>query len=139
MGYNIPTDGSGRILISDIGEGNTDSLICITDDPRTDTTSEWYYDPMSPTTDYVARIQSNDVYRGWLRNRGETSDGFRLVRLRRDVSEANSVEGVFTCDIAVDTGPPISVGIYYASEALGTDVYRGQYLHCVISSHNYIT
>ena len=46
-----------------------------------------------------------------------TSGGFRLVRLRRDISETDSVEGVFTCDIAVDTGDPISVGIYYASES----------------------
>ena len=113
---NIPTDGSGRILISDIGEGNTDSLICVTDDPGTDSTSEWYYDPTSPTTDPAVRIQTIDS-RGWLRNRGETSDEFRLIRLRRDISETDSVEGVFTCDIAVDTGPPISVGIYYASES----------------------
>ena len=77
---------------------------------------DWYYDPMSPTTDDAVRIQSTD-YRGWLRNRGTTQDGFRVVRLRRDVSETDSVEGVFTCDIAVDTGPPISVGIYYACEA----------------------
>ena len=115
MGYeNIPTDGSGRILISDVGEGITDSLICVTDDPGTDPSSEWYYDPTSPTTDAAVRLQSDDD-RGWLRNRGTTSDGFRLTRLRRDISDPDSVEGVFTCDIAVDNGPPISVGIYYAS------------------------
>ena len=111
---NIPTDGSGRILISDILEGDTDSLICVTDDPGTNVTSEWYYDPTSPTTDPAVRIQSTDS-RGWGRNRDTTSGGFRLTRLRRDTSRTDSVEGVFTCDIAVDTGPPISVGIYYAS------------------------
>ena len=111
---NIPTDGSGRILISDIGEGNTDSLICVTDNRGNSTSSEWYYDPTSPTIDPAVRIQSTDP-RGWLRNRGTTSSGFQFIRLRRDVSET-SVEGVFTCDIAVDTGPPISVGIYYACE-----------------------
>ena len=115
VGYtDIPTDGSGRILISDIGEPNTAALICVTDDPGDDTSSEWYYDPTSPTTEEAVRIQSDDE-RGWLRGRGTTSDGFRLTRLRRDISRTDSVEGVFTCDIAVDTGPPISVGIYYAS------------------------
>ena len=124
---NIPTDGSGRILITDIGEGNTNSLICVTDDPGTNSSSEWYYDPTSPTTDIAVRIESNDD-RGWLRNRGTTTDGFRLVRLRRDVSETDSVEGVFTCDIAVDTGPPISVGIYYASESQYITIHYGMKL-----------
>ena len=114
MGYdNIPTDGSARILISDIREGNISSLICFTDDCG-NSLSEWYYDPTSPTTDPAVWIQSTDS-RGWLRNRGTTSSGFQFIRLRRDISET-SVEGVFTCDIAVDTGPPISVGVYYASE-----------------------
>ena len=112
---NIPTDGSGRILISDIGEGDTDSLICVTDDPGS-SSSDWYYDPTSPTTEEAVRIQTIDS-RGWLRNRGTISGGFRLIRLRRDISETDSVEGVFTCDIFIDTGPPISVGIYYASES----------------------
>jgi len=118
VGYDdIPTDGSGRILISDIGEPNDDALICITDDPGTNTASEWYYDPTSPTTNYSVRIQSDDLERGWLRNRGPMNgDGFRFTRLRRDIDVTDSVEGVFTCDIEVDTGPPISVGIYYASE-----------------------
>ena len=114
---NIPTDGSGRILISDIGEGNTDSLICVTDDPGTSFyASEWYHDSTSPTTDIAVRIQSADD-RGWLRNRGTTTDGFQLIRLRRDISETDSVEGVFTCDIDMDNDGPISVGIYYASES----------------------
>ena len=117
VGYtDIPTDGSGQILISDIGEGNTDSLICVTDDSGTNSSSDWYYDPTSPTTEEAVRIQSFDD-RGWGRNRGTTSDGFRLTRLRRDISETDSVEGVFTCDIFIDTGDPISVGIYYASES----------------------
>ena len=71
---NIPTDGSGRVLISDIGEENSVALICITDDPGT-SYGEWYYDPTSPTTDEAVRIQSTDD-RGWLRNRGTTQDGF---------------------------------------------------------------
>ena len=122
---NIPTDGSGRILITDIHEGNTNSLICVTDDPGTSSSSEWYYDPTSLTIDIAVRIVSVDE-RGWLRNRGTTSGGFRLIRLRRDTSRTDSVEGVFTCDIAADTGPPISVGVYYASEShITTNVYRG--------------
>ena len=126
MGYdNIPTDGSGRILITDIFEVNADSLICVTDDPGTDISSDWYYDPTSPTTDPVVEIESDDEDRGWLRNRGETSDGFRLIRLRRELSVTDSVEGVFTCVIAVDTGPPISVGVYYASESQYITLHYG--------------
>ena len=115
MGYtNIPTDGTGRILITDIGEGNSAALICVTDVPGA-SGSDWYLHPTSSSTDSADRIDSPDP-RGWLRNRDTDIYGFPLIRLRRDVSET-SVGGVFTCDISVDTGTPISVGIYYASEA----------------------
>ena len=72
---NIPTDGSGRILISDIGEGNTDSLICHTDDPGTVESSEWYYNSTSPTTDPAVKVDA-DNNRHWQINRGTTEEGF---------------------------------------------------------------
>ena len=102
-------------MITDIGRENLVALACRTDDPGSSSSSEWYYDPISPTTDNVARIQSTDD-RGWLRNR-DIINGFQIIRLRRNAAVTDSVEGVFTCDIGVDTGPPISVGIYYANES----------------------
>ena len=103
------------ILITDIGRGDTDSLICVTDDPGTYFSFDWYLHPTSSTTDFHARLVSTDP-RGWLRNRDMNVKGFRIVRLKRDTTQTDSVEGVFTCRVAVDTGDPISVGIYYASE-----------------------
>jgi len=91
VGYdNILTDGSGHILITDIGEGNTDTLICVTDDPRNYSSSDWYYDPTSQTTDPAVRIQSWDP-QGWRRSRGTTLDGYRIIRLWRDKCTCTSV------------------------------------------------
>ena len=111
VGYtDLPTDGSGRILISDIGQLDSAALTCVTDDLGTSTSSDWFYDPMSPTTAHSNFVWGIDP-RGWRRNRGTTYDGFPLIRLGRNIFRADSIERVFTCDIDVDTGPPISVGI----------------------------
>ena len=120
MGYDfIPTDGSGRVLISDIGPYNDDSLICQSDQATGGYgySSDWYYHPVNQTTIEEERIQSTDNDRGWQRNRGVDSNGFQLVRLRSHPDIRNPVDGVFTCNIFNDTGPPISVGIYYAGES----------------------
>ena len=55
----------------------------------------------------------DELERGWFRNRDIES---RLVRLLRVEETANSLEGVFTCEVAEDPASPISVGIYYPSE-----------------------
>ena len=78
--------------------------------------SEWYHHPTSLTTDTNNRIQSDDIVRGWRRNRAIIS-GHELVRLRRRTEDPDSIAGVFTCNIVADSGPPITVGIYYASES----------------------
>ena len=94
------------------------------------------YNSTSPTTDPAVRVESNSHLQ-WLIKRG-TSDGFRLIRLRRDISQTDSVEGVFTCDIEVDTGPPISLGIYYASKSCTFCCVRCtcDYCTCVIINAN---
>ena len=84
-GNFIPTDGSGRIVITDINpDGDPynyeDALICRSEVPIS-SHGDWFLHPTQQTTDYSDRIQSTDI-RGWGRNRGlDTVSGRRLVRL----------------------------------------------------------
>ena len=120
VGYDsIPTDGTGRVLIFDIGRGNDDSLICQSDEATGGRPgrNNWYYHPVNQTIANDQGIQSTDNERGWQRNRGEDFNGFQLVRLRSHPTIRNPLEGVFTCDICNDTESPISVGIYYTGES----------------------
>ena len=122
-GESISTDGSGRIVITEInpdGDNNYDALICQSELPldyRID--GNWYLHPTQQTNNGSVRIESTDL-RGYHRNRGYSSDHDQLlVRLRRDDSIASggrALEGVFTCDIPGDTNNTVSVGIYYPSE-----------------------
>ena len=124
-GNPIPTDGSGRIVITDInpdGDNDEDDLLCLSELP-TIVNGDWYLHPTQQTTDVSDRIQSTDP-RGWRRNRATFtvvgSGTHQLVRLIRDDSAASggrALEGVFTCNIPGDTNTPVSVGIYYPSES----------------------
>ena len=126
-GNSITTDGSGRIVITDInpnGDNQEDALICQSELPIGTGGSEWFLHPTQQTTDRSIRIDHPDS-RGWLRNRAILTDGRKLVRLRRDDSVASggrALEGVFTCDIEGDTNTPVSVGVYYPSELHVHDV-----------------
>ena len=117
-GYeSIPTDGTGRILYSDIGEFSTNSLACRTDVFST-TDSNWYYNTDSLSTAEEDRIDLIDRERGWS-NSPAFENGLRLQRLlstRFRGVDGNPLEGVFTCEIVGDSDSPISVGIYYPSE-----------------------
>ena len=121
-GYNsIPTDGSGRILITDIGlddatttADDDDALLCQSDVETAAGNVNWYLHPTQLSTAEGDRIQSTDP-RGWARNRGTDSNSHQLVRLKR-YSTITAEEGVFTCHIVGDSNTPISVGIYYPSE-----------------------
>ena len=123
-GNSIPTDGSGRIIITDInpdGDNDEDALICLSEVPISNG-GDWYLHPTQQTADDSDRILSNDP-RGWRRNRATVTnigETHRLVRLRRDDSESSggrALEGVFTCHFAGDSNTPVSVGIYYPSES----------------------
>ena len=124
-GYLIPTDGSGRIVITDInpnGNNDVDALICQSELSTLSTGGNWFLHPTQQTTDDSYRIYATDT-RGWHRNRVNiiTAIAIRqLVRLRRDDSIASggrALEGVFTCDIPGDRYTSVSVGIYYPSES----------------------
>ena len=138
-GSSIPTDGSGRIVITDINPdgdpNNEDALICQSE-LSVSANGDWYLHPTQQTTETSDRIQANDP-RGWLRNRDtftiSGSETGRLVRLRRYdsiASEGRALEGVFTCNIPGDSNTPVSVGIYYPSELHVHDVpYYEVFLH----------
>ena len=115
---SIPTDGSGRVLITDInssGDNNEDALICRSEiDTFTSEFGNWYLHPTEMSTDEGDRILDPDT-QGWFRNRALDS-GHRLVRLRR--VSATALEGVFTCSIFGDINIPRSLGVYYPSELL---------------------
>ena len=123
-GYiSIPTDGSGRILITDIGlndatttDDDADALLCQSDVETAPGNGDWYLHPTQLSTAEDDRIQSYDS-RGWARNRGMNSDVHRLVRLKRH-STITAEEGVFTCHIVGDSNTPVSVFIYYPSESV---------------------
>ena len=92
---SIPTDGSGRVRITDInptGDNDKDALICCSEiDTFTSNFGNWFLDPTEMSTDDGDRIMTPDP-RGWTRNR-DLDSGHRLMRLRRDTSTA--LEGVF--------------------------------------------
>ena len=127
-GNSIPTDGSGRIVVTDInsdGDNDEDALKCRSEESiysSHDGSGNWYLHPTQQTTNDSDRIEGTDS-RGWRRNRATVFSGsyrVQLVRLRRDDNAASggrALEGVFTCDIPGDTYTPVSVGIYYPSES----------------------
>ena len=144
-GDPIPTDGSGRIVITDInphGVNVEDALVCQSEMP-TSATGDWYLHHTQLTTDDSDRVQNTDP-RGWRRDRAAVtisgSGTHRLVRLRRDDSAASggrALEGVFTCDISGDTNTPVSVGIYYPSQ-LHVECHLLNYYYLPEVMHNYI-
>ena len=98
-GSSIPTDGSGRIVITDInpdGDNDEDALFCQSELVGLSDVGNWFLHPTQQTTDGSVRILGNDP-RGWRRSRGGQIQTHRLVRLRRDDSIANegrALEGV---------------------------------------------
>ena len=112
---SIPTDGSGRVRVTDIGDTNGNALICHSGIPIS-SNGNWYLHPTEMSTDDGDRIGSGGVPdRGWRGYLTGNARGHRLVRLRRDSDTAE--EGVFTCDIPGEFNTPVFVGIYYPCES----------------------
>ena len=113
----IPVDGSGRILITDIGYDIRNALNCSSLDVHVDAQDGiWYLHPTAKTNLFNFAI--NYSHRGWYENRD-----YHAVRLWRD-SGTIAEEGVFTCDIIGDRNTPVSVGIYYNSKSMTVKVYQ---------------
>ena len=111
-GDSIPTNGSGHICISAVGDNNSNALICRSIISISGN-GNWYLHPTEISTNDSDKIMSSgDVYdRGWSKSIGTDSERYQLVRLRR--ASYTAEEGVFTCDIPGKFNTPVSVGIYY--------------------------
>ena len=112
-GNSIPTNSSGRVRVTDIGDTNGNALICRSGIPVSGI-GNWYLHPTEMSTDDGDRIGSV-ADRGWSRNRGTDPEDHRLVRLRRATTTAE--EGVFTCHIPGDHNSTGYLGVYYPSES----------------------
>ena len=131
---SIPTDGSGRLLITDIrlrnGQINTsdeDALICRSSGNVAEVRSrhrfnDWYLDPelVETNTTLVSGRKISEIDdRGWTRNKGSVNlSGIyhQVVRLKR-VSET-TLEGKFTCHIQNDRNNNKSLLVLYPSELM---------------------
>ena len=138
-GDYIPTDGSGRLLITDISltygqtqTSNDSALFChATRDVaivREVDTGDWYLQPDFETTTAIGKRIDGGNNRGWMRERGnvflyKSSPLYRQVRLKR-VSET-ALEGKFTCHIPEDSNNNKYLFILYPSE------YE---THCMVTS-----
>ena len=148
---SIPTDGSGRLLITDIilhnGQRSTseeEALICRSSEDigtlRTFLgTGDWYLDPelgdTTTTLDSGRRI-SGSSDRGWIRNRGRVNISdvlYHAVILKR-VSET-APEGKFTCHIPNASNNNKSLLILYPSECLLLHFTYWVCYHLIYYSH----
>ena len=110
----IPNDGTGRILITDIGYDINSSLRCSSFDLGSQG-GNWYFHPTMKSIHVSNRIMSSDTPdHGWYSD----GDDYALKLWRDPVITAE--EGVFTCRIVGAGNSPASVGIYYNSESLTT-------------------
>ena len=113
-GESIPTDGSGRILITDIntnGTSNHEALTCQSEPNEAIGHGNWSLDNV--------KIGSTSGVQGW-ETKENTHHGIMLVRLVR-ISYA-AEEGVFACHLDESREPAAFVGIYYPSEFEDCDV-----------------
>lgn len=116
----IPVDGSGRILITDIGHDESNSLTCSSWNLGAEG-GNWYLHPTKKSTaDRYKIIFSGAPEHGWYSN-GNSAEVF----LWRD-SVTTAKEGVFTCKILGGDSGPVSVGIYYNSESITTEIASNQ-------------
>ena len=132
-GDSIPTDGSGRLLITDIsllnGQNSTsdeDALFChatkTVSNLRDLDIGDWYLEPDFDTTTANGKKIDGDNNRGWTRNRKAAVNVsgifYRLVRLKR--ASETAVEGNFTCHFPGDSNNNRSLLILYPSEYIVT-------------------
>ena len=112
----IPTDGSGRVLITDIDFTGQGALIC--QSSSLGGLTQWYLDPEDENPTSIAeadKIHGNN-FQGWTskRNENPTRDELQIVRLKR-VSDT-AVEGRFTCKLPKDKNSPRGLLILHPSK-----------------------
>ena len=109
------------ININDISiDGSGDGLLCQSEMVLASAGNRhWYINPEMESTAMEDQITDGDV-RGWVRTRVGLSNNIRQVIMRRE-ADTGSVEGVFTCQLTLDTINPIrSLYVLYPSELLLT-------------------
>ena len=115
---SIPTDGSGRILVTDIKFKVPEVLICRSEAPIAGHI-DWYVDPEDESATSIAdadKIGGND-FRGWVTKRiVMKSERYQRVTLKR-VSDT-AVEGRFTCSIPKDSDSPRGLLFLHPSESI---------------------
>ena len=120
----IPTDGSGRVLITDIKSTDTEALICRTPETAGGRTL-WYLDHEDEnvtSSDNASHIPG-DYFQGWKTRRNMvTSDGYKIKKLIR-ISDT-AVEGRFICGNFQKWESAIALLILYPSES-GVCVWGG--------------
>ena len=132
-GQQIPTDGSGTVDLTNIGNSDTASLEC-----RSELASEtlgngdWFLEPertSGTNTDPSNRVGEEDDGRGWEVSR-EVVDGRRVVRLKR-VSDT-ALEGTFTCDISNDSNSPRSLRILHPGQTTARVEISWHFSCCIV-------
>ena len=149
-GRSIPTDGSGRLLITDISLHNRqtstsdeEALIChssrnVAELHTLANASEWYIDSkmVNTTNELSGERIGDDDHRGWTRYRervgirGKGSPLHSKVKLKR--VSGTALEGKFTCHIMNDSNNVSYLLILYPSECLSH--YNILYLSASITS-----
>ena len=109
---------NGPVSVADIGileTADDTPLICQSEAAVSTGTRRWYLHPDQQST-AASDIIPDGGDRGWSRTRDTTSDGFQQVLLRRVSATETALEGVFTCQISLDSNPVGSLSILYPSE-----------------------
>ena len=132
----IPTDGSGRVLITDIKSTDTEALICRTPETAGGRTL-WYLDHEDEnvtSSDNASHISGGN-FQGWKTRRNMvTSDGYIIKKLIR-ISDT-AVEGRFICGDIQKRESAIALLILYPSES-GVGEGGSQHLPPVHQSTTY--
>ena len=120
---SIPNNGTGRVLVTDIGRNDDSALICRSEN-ATSEEGDWFLHPTEMSTDRGDPKNDTDngdrivshphTHKGWDSIRANGSEGHQLVKLRK--RSDNAEEGVFTCNIPGDDNTPRFVVVYYPSE-----------------------
>ena len=132
-GDSIPTDGSGRLLITDISltygqtqTSNDSALFCVSSRDLAELNTlisemDWYYD--SEVKDYgsMSTKLPGDVT-GWKIHRHNLNIIYRAIRLKKVARIA--VEGRFICSIKNDWNNDKSLLILYPSELIKVNLCK---------------
>ena len=104
---------NGPVSVTEIGIADQGTpLICQSEAAVSGGARDWYLNPDQESTAVSDRIGNTDTS-GWIRTR---SDDLQQVLLRRVSASVTALEGVFTCQISLDSNPIRSLSVLHPSE-----------------------